>query len=375
MRRVGGSSGAWVFDIDAPSDRTLYSRNAGSRRILASNTKLFTTAAMLDRFGADGRLETDVYARGDRLGTDGRVLEGDLVVIGDGDPALSSRGFADRNNLPNTSLGELVADVRADGIEKVRGRIRVDDTVFDRQRRSGPYLSPLSGLSYNSGYSPGGGYAGNPELIAGKELKERLRKAGIKVTGGVRRANLPGSVLATDPLGTATSPEVRNLIAETNKPSNNFFAEMLLKRVGATPPGKRGTTSRGANRAEDFARSLGARAKLSDGSGLSRGNRAAAKELGRLLVEMAQGPNGNAYRSSLPLAGREGTVAGRMRGTAAEGNCRTKTGTLSGVSALSGYCEAGPDLLAFSILMNGVDITRARNAQDGMASLIARYRR
>jgi D-alanyl-D-alanine carboxypeptidase/D-alanyl-D-alanine-endopeptidase (penicillin-binding protein 4) len=64
-----------------------------------------------------------------------------------------------------------------------------------------------------------------------------------------------------------------------------------------------------------------------------------------------------------------------MRGTAAEGNCRTKTGTISGVSALSGYCQAGPDLIAFSILMNGVDTTRARNAQDGMASLIARYRR
>jgi D-alanyl-D-alanine carboxypeptidase/D-alanyl-D-alanine-endopeptidase (penicillin-binding protein 4) len=90
---------------------------------------------------------------------------------------------------------------------------------------------------------------------------------------------------------------------------------------------------------------------------------------------MTQRPGGNAYRTSLPLAGREGTVAGRMRGTAAEGNCRTKTGTISGVSALSGYCDAGPDLIAFSILMNGVDTTRARNAQDGMASLIARYRR
>jgi len=74
-------------------------------------------------------------------------------------------------------------------------------------------------------------------------------------------------------------------------------------------------------------------------------------------------------------AGREGTVAGRMRGTAAEGNCRTKTGTLSGVSALSGYCDAGSETLAFSILMNGVDVVRARNAQDGMASLIARFRR
>jgi D-alanyl-D-alanine carboxypeptidase/D-alanyl-D-alanine-endopeptidase (penicillin-binding protein 4) len=374
MRSAGGSSGAWVFNIDAPHQGAIYSRNGGSRRILASNTKLFTTAAMLDRFGADGRLATTTYGRGERIGAGGEILDGDLVVVGDGDPALSSAGFARRNHLPNTSLGELVADVRAAGIEVVRGDLRVDDTVFDRQRRSGPYLSPLSGLSYNSGHSPGGGYARSPELVAGRALKQRLRNAHVKVRGGVRRANLPDSVLATEPLGVATSPTVRSLLDETNKPSNNFFAEMLLKRVGARP-GKKGTTRRGANRVEDFAASLGASAQLRDGSGLSRANRAAPKELGRVLVEMSQRPDGEAYRRSLPLAGREGTVAGRMRGTAAEGNCRTKTGTISGVSALSGYCDAGPDRIAFSILMNGVDTTRARSAQDGMASMIARYRR
>jgi D-alanyl-D-alanine carboxypeptidase/D-alanyl-D-alanine-endopeptidase (penicillin-binding protein 4) len=373
MRSVGGNSGAWVFNIDAANDRTLYSRNGGSRRILASNTKLFTTAAFFDRFGADGKLRTGIYARGQRLGSEDQVLDGDLVAVGDGDPALSSTGFANRHNLPQTSLGELVSEVRAAGIEVVRDDVRVDDTIFDRQRRSGPYLSPLSGLSWNSGYGPGGGYASNPELVAGRELKQKLQKAGIKVRGGVKRANLPGSVLATDPLGTATSPQVTSLLDETLKPSNNFFAEMLLKRVGARP-GKKGKTSRGANRAEGFAKSLGASVQLRDGSGLSRNNKSAPKELGRLLVGMAQRQNGNAFRNSLPLAGREGTVAGRMRGTAAEGNCRTKTGTISGVSALSGYCDAGPDLLAFTILMNGVDLTRARAAQDGMASLIARYR-
>ena len=172
MRSAGGNSGAWVFNIDANNDRTLYSRNGGNRRILASNTKLFTTAAMLDRFGADGKLETDIYARGERLGQNDQVLKGDLVVVGDGDPALSSAGFANRNNLPNTSLGELVAEVRAAGIKVVRDDVRVDDTIFDRQRRSGPYLSPLSGLSYNSGYSPGGGYASDPEFVAGRALKD-----------------------------------------------------------------------------------------------------------------------------------------------------------------------------------------------------------
>ena len=62
-----------------------------------------------------------------------------------------------------------------------------------------------------------------------------------------------------------------------------------------------------------------------------------------------------------------------MRGTAAEGRCRGKTGTINGVSALSGYCKRNGRTIAFSILMNGVDITAAQHAQDGMVAAIARY--
>jgi serine-type D-Ala-D-Ala carboxypeptidase/endopeptidase (penicillin-binding protein 4) len=95
----------------------------------------------------------------------------------------------------------------------------------------------------------------------------------------------------------------------------------------------------------------------------------------RLLVAMSKDPDGKAYRHSLPVAGREGTVANRMRGTAAQDRCRTKTGTLHDVSALSGYCRAGHGLVAFSILMNSVsNFDAAQRAQDHMAALIARYR-
>jgi D-alanyl-D-alanine carboxypeptidase/D-alanyl-D-alanine-endopeptidase (penicillin-binding protein 4) len=73
------------------------------------------------------------------------------------------------------------------------------------------------------------------------------------------------------------------------------------------------------------------------------------------------------------VAGREGTVRGRMRGTAAEGRCRAKTGTLTGVSALSGYCDMSGRTLVFSILMNGVDVTAARSLQDRIVATIARY--
>jgi D-alanyl-D-alanine carboxypeptidase/D-alanyl-D-alanine-endopeptidase (penicillin-binding protein 4) len=166
---------------------------------------------------------------------------------------------------------------------------------------------------------------------------------------------------------------VAKLIEETNVPSNNFFAEMLLKRLAATS-GKRGTRSRGNNKVEAFAQSVGTRVQAVDGSGLSRRNRVSAEHLGKLLVAMAADERLRpAFVDSLPVAGREGTVADRMRGTAAEGNCATKTGTLSDVSALSGYCEAGTHTIAFSALMNDADIDAARRAQDRIAAAVARY--
>ena len=87
----------------------------------------------------------------------------------------------------------------------------------------------------------------------------------------------------------------------------------------------------------------------------------------------------DAWVDSLAVAGRSGTLAHRMRRTAAQGKCHAKTGTLTGVSALSGYCFRGADdaehAIVFSLLMNRVDVNRARLVQDRMAALIARYRR
>ncbi len=379
MQRAGGASGAWVLDIDAPNNRTLFTWASRTGRVLASNTKLFTTAAVLDRFGANERLTTRLYA-GRRNALHGHTLKGSLVIAGVGDPALASVGFARHNNLPLTRIANLASDIRKAGIRRITGAIRADDSVFDHRRgvptsgvdASGE-LAPLSGLSFNSGVA-GGHYADNPELGAARKLKQRLRELGVRVKQGTGRANLPTSALRRKPLGKVRSPRMANLIAETNKPSNNFFAEMLLKRLAARR-GVQGTTRRGARKAEKFARKLGGRVRMENGSGLSRSNRASPRQVGRFLVAMNSRPDGRQFRRSLPLAGRQGTVGERMNGTAAEGRCRVKTGTLIGVSTLSGYCRAGHGLVAFSILMSSVDITTAHRAQDKMASLIARYRR
>jgi D-alanyl-D-alanine carboxypeptidase/D-alanyl-D-alanine-endopeptidase (penicillin-binding protein 4) len=166
-------------------------------------------------------------------------------------------------------------------------------------------------------------------------------------------------------------------VESTNKPSNNFFAEMLLKELGGAGAGK-GTTDKGARRTRRFAKRLGARARIVDGSGLAHQNRASPRNVVDLLVGLDRrtsfAAEFEAFKSSLPIAGVDGTLSDRMRGGPAEGRCQAKTGTLTGVSALSGYCRSkGGDRLAFSFLMNGIDVGRARNLQDRMTNALARY--
>jgi len=150
---------------------------------------------------------------------------------------------------------------------------------------------------------------------------------------------------------------------------------MLLKRIAADS-GRRGTTATGAKIVEGFARGLGSKVDARDGSGLTDRNRSSAKDIVRLLAAVRQekGLRGPLFES-LAIAGKDGTLADRMNGTVAAGRCRGKTGTITGVSNLSGYCRAGHGLVAFSILMSGVgDYDYARSIQDKMVVEIARYR-
>jgi len=380
MQRVGGASGAWVYDLDAKDHGQLFSWASKTPRVLASNSKLFTTAAVLNRFGADGTLETRLYPQ-PRSALHRHAIRGNLAIVGDGDPALSSSGFAKRNDLPVSPIGALAKDLRKEGIKRVLGKVLADDSIFNRKRGvpttgvdpSPSDLSPLSGLSYNAGLD-GSGEAHDPELRAARALKAKLRKYGIRVKGRIGRGNVSNRALKHRPVAEVRSPQMSTLVTATNRPSNNFYAEMLLKRLGAGSK-SRGTTRRGAILAERFAKKLSAPVQMENGSGLTRDNRASPKSVGHLLRAMNRRPGHLAFRKSLPLAGRQGTLSDRMDGTAAEANCRAKTGTINAVSALSGYCHAGHGVVAFSILMNSVDISTAQSAQDKMAGLIARYKR
>jgi D-alanyl-D-alanine carboxypeptidase/D-alanyl-D-alanine-endopeptidase (penicillin-binding protein 4) len=115
--------------------------------------------------------------------------------------------------------------------------------------------------------------------------------------------------------------------------------------------------------------------QLSDGSGLWRSNRAPPQQLVKYLDRERSAPEFGALFKALPTAGEDGTLAARMTSGYAYRNCHAKTGTLSDVSALSGYCESrGGHTLVFSILMNGVSsISEAQALQDKMAQSIAKY--
>ena len=380
MRATGGASGAYVVDLDAASGRQLFSWASQTRRILASNMKLFTTAALLERYGAEKTFTTHVWTVGRRAGPGDRVLDGRLALVGAGDPTLADGSFARRYGLPVTRLGPLAAAVKAAGIRLVRHGILADGRIFDGRSTipqagitGGPYLGSLAGLDYNSGFVHGH-LADHPPIVAAHAFERKLEAAGVKVKGPTSAGKLSPAVRRGPPLAGVSSPRVGSLIKATNTPSNNFFAEMLLKRLAAGGD-HRGTTARGARLVEHFAARVGSSLASQNGSGLSRLDKASPRDVVHLLAAMDARGDAGTYRRSLAIPCKSGTLEHRMCGTAADGSCRAKTGTLSGVSALSGYCKAAHNhLIAFSLLMNGVDIYAAHAHQDAIASLIARYR-
>jgi D-alanyl-D-alanine carboxypeptidase/D-alanyl-D-alanine-endopeptidase (penicillin-binding protein 4) len=197
----------------------------------------------------------------------------------------------------------------------------------------------------------------------------------VRIGGRVRVGSVPRKLRGRPPLGRYKSPTIAALAAATNKVSNNFYAEMLLKGTWAAK-GHLGTTRGGVGVVERYARSLGSRVSAKDGSGLTDRNLSSPRDVVRLLVAIRrQRQVGRPLFNSRAIAGKDGTLDERMEGTVAAGRCRGKTVTIDGVSNLSGYCKSCRGLVAFSLLMNGVgDYDYARSIQDRMVVEIARYR-
>lgn len=364
LKGFKGSVGAWVADLD--SGRVIYKRNGDRAFPIASNTKIFTTGTALSRLGPNRRLSTTVWSVGEL--SNGQA-NGGVVIVGDGDPTLTGSGIA-----------KLAKKIAAAGVSRIAGPVLYDASNFDRRSgvpqsgvTGGPYLGSLSGLSYGWGWDNSGPMS-NPARTAAAELARQLKKRGVSVSGKVKRA--PGDGLRSRQIAELESPDLAAIAKATNAPSDNFLAEMMLKVIPDQLGGV-GRTAAGVKIVERFASTHDSRVEMENGSGLSRKNRATPAAVGRFLVSMAGQPTGvaSAFRDSLAVAGRTGTLAFRMQGSAADGRCSAKTGTLDGVSALSGFCRTGSDgSTVFSLLFGGqVNIDSAHLAQDRAAALIARY--
>jgi serine-type D-Ala-D-Ala carboxypeptidase/endopeptidase (penicillin-binding protein 4) len=377
MRAAGPYSGAYVYEVSGDRPHAVFRWRQKAPRILASNTKLFTTTAALARYGVQGTLGTEVLGTGE-LDTEG-VFSGSLYLRGGGDPTFGSRTFTRKSYGGGATVQDLAALLVDTGIERVTGRVYGDESAFDSLRGGpdsgygvSPWVGPLSGLSYNRGlFTEGGrGFQANPPAFAAARLSDALKARGVTVRLKPRAGTTPVDARV---IASVESPPMEQLIRLTNKPSDNFFAEMLLKDL-AFQAGGVGTTAAGARIAAAYARRLGVRATLVDGSGLARGNRASPQGIVRLLKTMYGSDDYDVFVGSLPIAGRDGTLFDRMRRGPARNRCVGKTGTLSNVSALSGYCEAlSGDNYAYSILMNGVYPTGARKLQDLMLQALSRY--
>lgn len=373
----GGGSASGLLVVDAETEQVLCASAPGRSRPLASNMKLFTTAAALSKLGPEYRIPTKVFRDGP---VDARgVLHGSLYLQGGGDPALGTPSFYNAyfGGL-GTNIFALAPQIKAAGIRSIAGRLYADDTVFDRRRgvadsgyATSPYIGPLSGLAFNSGFAGStstSGFASDPAKLAVKKLARSLR--GVVPPQTALRPTPPDA----ERVAMVRSPTLDQIANLTDVYSNNYFAEMLIKLLGARFGGS-GTTAAGANVVEAFARTYGSTLNAVDGSGLTRSNRSSPREVVDLLLGMQEDPAGEEFIQDLALTGQEGTVASRTEGTAAYGRCRTKTGTISGVSNLSGYCfNRSGRVMAFSILMAGVgNLSLAHLNQDRIAAAVAGY--
>jgi serine-type D-Ala-D-Ala carboxypeptidase/endopeptidase (penicillin-binding protein 4) len=376
IRRAGGRSGAYVLDLD--TGRALYSHSPDVGRLPASVEKLYTTSTALLDFGPNATLTTSIYGAGT---LNAGHFTGTLYLKGGGDPTFGSASFDHFAYGGGATMQRLVANlIRTQGITSIQGRVIGDESYFDSLRGTPPYgyrfstdvEGSLSALAYNRGLiNQGRSYVLHPALFAAQQFVAALRAAKVKIP-----PKIPISAGRT-PVGTGlltevNSPRIASLIKLTNTPSDNFFAETLLKDIGAKF-GSAGSTAAGAAVVRALVASrFGIHPRLNDGSGLSRSDSTTPRQVVTLLSRMATNID---FVSSLAIAGETGTLEHEMNGTIAEGRCQGKTGTLRDAANLVGYCAAKDGhTLAFAFLINSVfntDVTHKLEAN--MAVTLAKY--
>jgi D-alanyl-D-alanine carboxypeptidase/D-alanyl-D-alanine-endopeptidase (penicillin-binding protein 4) len=346
--------------VDLRTGALLFAHNAKRPFVPASNEKLAVSLAALLRLGPSWRFRTEVVGLGTRRG---RVWSGDLILKGYGDPTLTGADVA-----------ALASTLKARGIRRVTGRILADESFFDTRRDAPGWKSsflgiespPLSALVVDRGL---GWPVRPPALSAARALRDALRRRGIAVKAN--KVGLRAAPVEAERLAEHESQPLADVVRAMNADSDNFTAEMLLKQLG-TMSGAMGTTAGGAAAVLAVLEEEGiptAGVRIVDGSGLSRLDRVTAATLvGILRVGLTHSVIGAAFRRSLAVSGRTGTLSERWG--VPPGIVRGKTGTTNLASTLSGLIRGR---VAFAVLQNGdpVQSWAARAAQDRFVNVLA----
>ncbi|MEU8804026.1 D-alanyl-D-alanine carboxypeptidase/D-alanyl-D-alanine-endopeptidase [Spirillospora sp. NPDC048819] len=435
--RDGRLQGAAVDVVvrDARTGEFLYDRDGGGQVTPASNNKLQTAAAAFGILGPGYRFRTTVSVKGGNLYLKGTgdttmraaeydrlaaavaaagitEIKGDLVADDtwfgakrtpdDWDPADLQYAYAGQTSAltvsPNDdfdagsieiSLSPAAREgdpVRA-GLTPGTGVVKIDNRAVTGPPGSPSTLAVDRSNGANTIVITGSHPAGaaptsvlrtveGPTLYAADVFRRALKAHGVRVSGTTERGRTPPGART---VATRTSMPLSRLAKPFLKLSNNVMAETLVKAIGRKVRGE-GTWAAGLPAVTAHIRRLGvdtSQVTMTDGSGLSRGNRTTAVQLSTLLRNVRKRPWFPAWYSALPVAGQPdpltgGTLANRMRGTAAAGNVHAKTGTLTGVTALSGYVtDPRGRMLIFSSVFNGYSGGAPKDIEDEIAVRLA----
>jgi D-alanyl-D-alanine carboxypeptidase/D-alanyl-D-alanine-endopeptidase (penicillin-binding protein 4) len=371
----------------ASGGRAIQRSNGDLPVMPASTEKLLTATALLDEIGADTKMTTAAVASTSPVNG---VIDGDLYVVGGGDPLLITSGFTstfEETDRKYTDYAQLADAIKNAGVTEIRGGVVGDGSRFDDQKyvptwparyiRKGD-IGPIGGLSVNDGFtglseSPTVSAAdrkpGEPALLAAATLISLLTARGVTVAGGPSQGHAPNGASTVASLD---SLPLVDTIGEMVRQSDNTTAETLLKDL-AVHAGRTGSTEEGAKLVQDSLNHLGLPTNGSvtvDGSGLDLGNRVTCDLLVAALDRL--GPD-SAVANELPVAGRTGTLRKRMRRTPADGAVRAKTGTLNEVAALAGFIRTpSGENLTFAVIINGT-LPNAVDLTDQVAVTLAQY--
>ena len=352
-------------------DEVIYSSGSSNDRVPASVQKLVLSMALFDEFGPRRRFPTYLAAEGRSK----NAIEGDLWVIGSGDPTVA--GNPDfLSNMPNgaTDIQQLVRALRDEGITEITGHVMASMGPFERDWYAQGWkpFFPASEVGLPSALTFNGNvnkdrYAKNPEKLLAESLRRRLRRAGIAVAGGSGAGFAPQRLRR---IASVPSPPLSVLARFMNRQSSNFFAEVLGKSLGAARFGRPGTISKGARAIEVYARKRGVAIDSYDSSGLSYENRMSAGELTTLIEDVEREPWADVLRRGL-AGGGEGTLEDRLHNV----RVRVKTGTLLDISALAGWVWStrAKGWAEVAIISRGIDKDRAVRLEDRIIRTIAKY--